>query len=155
MLIRLLLRCVGSFSEGDDQEKSGEEEQVLGTPGRLGDQPGVWLKGFKIKYGWVSADKVCVWNWLEDVVFAFSESLEVLVVNYGTIKLEVSTGMEAKLWRWVGADWSLASLRRLELKLGLKGAVVDLGMLNSSPLPEVLVVEDLSIFDAGNPSLSR
>ncbi|KAK3845522.1 MAG: hypothetical protein J3R72DRAFT_435976 [Linnemannia gamsii] len=88
-----------------------------------------------IKHISTQVDSGVVDGWLEDVTFAFSQSLETLTVR--DYVLSNSPGI-------LGTQWNLPCLRKLELQRQLSDLKFDTGVLAHSPFLEELVLRDHS-----------
>lgn len=87
-----------------------------------------------VKYIKVQANVGVLDDWLEDVVFAFSESLETL-----TARDDVSN---PQLGSTLVTRWNLPRLRQLEMQRRRRSLRFDTGMLVHCPLLEDLVLRD-------------
>ncbi|KAG9069478.1 hypothetical protein KI688_010381 [Linnemannia hyalina] len=77
-------------------------------------------------------------DWLEDVVFAFSESLETLSTRDDVSNPQLGSTLVTR--------WNLPRLRQLEMQRRRRSLRFDTGMLVHSPLLEELVLKDHMIY---------
>ncbi|KAF9908946.1 hypothetical protein EC991_009246 [Linnemannia zychae] len=87
-----------------------------------------------VKHIITQADTGVLDSWLEDVAFAFSQSLETL-----TARDDVSN---SHLQGILGTQWNLPRLRQLEIQRRRRSVHFDTGALVHSPLLEELVLRD-------------
>ncbi|KAF9546215.1 hypothetical protein EC957_009954 [Mortierella hygrophila] len=91
-----------------------------------------------IKHIKVQADVEVLDDWLEDVVFAFSESLETLSTRDDVSNPQLRSTLITR--------WNLPRLRQLEMQRRPRSLRFDTGMLVHSPLLEELVLKDHMIY---------
>ncbi|KAF9151516.1 hypothetical protein BG015_006561 [Linnemannia schmuckeri] len=87
-----------------------------------------------VKHIKVQANVGVLDSWLEDVVFAFSESLETLSARDDVSNLQLCSTLVTR--------WNLPRLRQLEIQRRRRSLRFDTGMLVHSPLLEELVLRD-------------
>ncbi|KAF9201169.1 hypothetical protein BGZ49_008617 [Haplosporangium sp. Z 27] len=114
---------------------------AVNSRNRNNSEPRLMVKHIKTQSQFKSLE-----SWLDEVTYAFSESLETLEVKTGTSNPR-RFGLESSLFRppvITGKNWVLPCLRRLKIQKLSEGLLLNTNILSNCPFLEVLDLIDLS-----------